>query len=432
MEMRFIARLLASIAVGIILFAIDSAAESLKPIAKYEIEENIRLGKQILEQLLSKSPALQKLMGDIENLEKSTTSTSRTSARGGELSPRIVNGVRTFSYPAVGALLRKQSGTFRAQCTGTMITCDAFLTAAHCIAEDLHEKNYKVYLQNGGIFNVKKITYQPKKYDRPTADVAVLKLKNSVNGIAPSRINNLGKILPPAPGIIVGFGSSGGTKHDQGIKQIGTVQTSSCPSHLSKDNLICWRFEGLVGNPGEDSNTCHGDSGGPLYVQLNNKDRIVGITSGTINPYCDADTFSWDCSVFKYRQFIGQAASLSNTIPICGFLFPVGTPDKTIVKGSSGELGEEAENATFEVFVPPGAVKLRIGLNGFDNGSNDFDLYVRHGGSASEDKNDCFDAGPGQFEFCEINAPTQGEWNITVHKNNGRGSFQVVATIFVP
>jgi hypothetical protein len=430
MERRFIARVLAFIAVGMTLFAFDSAAGSLKPIAEYERDENIRLGKQIAEQLPSNSHALQKLKGAIKDLEESTVSTSRTSAQGAELSPRIVNGVRTFSYPAVGALLRKQSGIFRAKCTGTMITCDAFLTAAHCIAEDLDEKNYKVYLQNGGIFEVKKITYQPEIYDRPTADVAVLKLRKPVNGIAPAPINNFAQILPPAPGIIVGFGTSGGTKHDQGIKQIGTLQTSSCPSPYSNDTLICWRFEGHVGNPGEDSNTCHGDSGGPLYVKVNHKYLIAGITSKTENPYCDADTLSLDCSVFKYWQFIGQAASLSNTLPKCGSLFPVGTPDKTIVKGASGELGEEVQEATFEVLVPPGAAKLRIGLNGFDSGTNDFDLYVRHGGPASAGRNDCADAGPGQFEFCEFDAPAQGEWNITVQRDKGSGSYQVVATIF--
>jgi hypothetical protein len=58
------------------------------------------------------------------------------------------------------------------------------------------------------------------------------------------------------------------------------------------------------------------------------------------------------------------------------------------VKAASGELGENTQNATFEVFVPRGAVKLRIALNGLDNDTNNFNLYVRHGGPASADKND--------------------------------------------
>jgi hypothetical protein len=415
----------------IIIFAVDSAAESLKPIANYEIEENIRSGKQIAKQLPDNSPASQKLKGDIENLEKGTAQSSRTSARGGELSPRIVNGVRTIAYPEVGALLHKKaSGMFRTICTGTMIACDVFLTAAHCIVEDLDNKHYKVYIQNGGIFDVKKISYQKKEYDFPTADVAVLKLKKPVNGIAPARINKIAKIGPPSTGIIVGFGRTGGLKSDSGIKQIGTVETSSCTPPLSNDNLICWEFKGPVGNPGDDSNTCQGDSGGPLYVYLNNEDRIAGVTSGGTNEFCLSDDLSYDASVFKYWQFIKKAAKLSNTLPRCGPLPPVGTPYKTVVKAASGELGEDAQKATFELFLPPSTAKLRIALNGIDNGINNFDLYVRQGGQACADKNDCADTGPGQFAFCEINAPSQGVWNITVHRKKGSGSFQVVATIF--
>lgn len=413
-----------------VLLPIQSVAESLKPIAEYEVEENIRLSEQIADQLPRESPVLKKLNQEIEYLKKKKISQNR-SARGGELSPRIVNGVKTVSYPQVGALLhRNNNNIFGAHCTGTMIASDSFLTAAHCIAEDLDEKNYKVYFQNGGIFRVKKIAYLEQKYHFPKADVAVLKLTTKIDGIAPSLINNLFEIAAPSFGIIVGFGRTGGMKSDYGIKQIGTVKTTRCSSDLSKDNLICWRFERPVGNPGKDSNTCQGDSGGPLYALLNKKDYIVGITSGGKNKYCLDNDLSYDTSVFKFWKFIEKAANLSNARPISGPLPSVGTPYRTVVMAGSGNLSEDTQKATFEISLPPGVAKLRIALNGIDDGTNNFDLYVRHGKIATTGEYDYKSAELGQFEFCEINSPAQGNWNITVQRDSGRGAFQVVSTLF--
>src|ERR1700694_1909755 len=48
---------------------------------------------------------------------------------------RIVNGLPSRSHPAVGALVQgNDPHTARAWCTGTLVGCDKFLTAAHCIA----------------------------------------------------------------------------------------------------------------------------------------------------------------------------------------------------------------------------------------------------------------------------------------------------------
>ena len=56
--------------------------------------------------------------------------------RGGGLEPRIVNGVSAVGeYPEVGLLVRTDVGSI---CTGTLIGCETFLTAAHCIAESFN------------------------------------------------------------------------------------------------------------------------------------------------------------------------------------------------------------------------------------------------------------------------------------------------------
>ena len=50
---------------------------------------------------------------------------------------RIVNGIATFRFEAAGALLRGgDPKTAKAWCSGTLVGCDRFLTAAHCVADE--------------------------------------------------------------------------------------------------------------------------------------------------------------------------------------------------------------------------------------------------------------------------------------------------------
>lgn len=53
--------------------------------------------------------------------------------------PRIVNGLETADFPATGALLYSSFGSMSSAppvCTGTLIGCQTFLTAAHCIGPE--------------------------------------------------------------------------------------------------------------------------------------------------------------------------------------------------------------------------------------------------------------------------------------------------------
>ena len=93
--------------------------------------------------------------------------------------PRIVNGLDTHGYPTAGALLYggatcDNAGTW---CSGTLIGCETFLVAAHCVV-DLDPSHYLVYLQHAGLVPVASITRHPSYLDAdfPLFDVAVIKL----------------------------------------------------------------------------------------------------------------------------------------------------------------------------------------------------------------------------------------------------------------
>src|SRR6185295_18265386 len=96
------------------------------------------------------------------------------SARAGSVpgTPRIVHGVLTAEYPSTGALLSPGNpGTASLICSGTLIGCNTFLTAAHCVCDTEgrdcqgagapNPSGYLVFLQHGGIFAVSSIAVNP-------------------------------------------------------------------------------------------------------------------------------------------------------------------------------------------------------------------------------------------------------------------------------
>ena len=134
--------------------------------------------------------------------------------------PRIVNGVLTPAFPTVGALLNPADlDTGSVGCSGTLIGCETFLTAAHCVCpselapcigpDAPDPSTMGVFFQHAGFFSVTSIALRPD-FDFPVGDVAVLKLGTPVTGIAPTPIDTLGPACGTT-GTIVGFGRSGGS-----------------------------------------------------------------------------------------------------------------------------------------------------------------------------------------------------------------------------
>jgi len=229
-----------------------------------------------------------------------------------------VNGVFEFGEPATGALLFGTTPeTAALACTGTLIGCETFLTAAHCVCETdgpdctgprpPDPGSYHVYLQHAGFFEVTSIALR-SDFAFPVADVAVLKLGRPVAGVTPAALNTLQTPPTGSAGRIVGFGRSGGSSEDYGLKRSGNVTTATCTGGVSNVTSVCWNFTNPVGPPGEDSGTCNGDSGGPLFVDLGAGPSLAGITSGGDSASCLAPDASFDANVFFYRSWIASEA----------------------------------------------------------------------------------------------------------------------------
>ncbi|MEA2693016.1 MAG: hypothetical protein QOJ16_2403 [Acidobacteriota bacterium] len=359
------------------------------------------------------------------------------------LAPRIANGLPTQAFPSVGWLLI-QSRFGIGYCSGTLIGCHTFLTAAHCICTDssgnilsgaecqnrpslLDPTGKTVFLQNAGNLSVASIAVDPSFQFGVDGDFAILRLAAAVTGVAPSPINTTARPAAGTAGTLAGFGLTGGNTFDVGIKRTGQVVTSTCPASLvpSSTNL-CWIYQNPLGAPGSNSDTCGGDSGGPLFVDLGLGPVLAGSTSGGDSDCVPTDN-SFDADVFVDRDWITATAGADLGSASCG-LPAAGAPGSTVVTGS-GTVSPAAPSTLFTVDVPPSTATLRVTLN--TEANTDADLFLKLGSTATPGNFDCRSINAGTPDACEIFSPGPGTWSILVDRaSSGTGAFQMTATYY--
>jgi hypothetical protein len=345
----------------------------------------------------------------------------------------IVGGSLTSDYPAVGALvLGNDPDAATTQCSGTLIGCQTFLTAAHCVcaSDGAGCQGFGnpppgfglVYFEHAGFVPITSITVHPD-YAFPTADLAVLHLASPVTGIAPAPL--AATASPPfgTAGTVVGYGVASLAADDSGLKRRGSVTTAPCAVGIPDAAFVCWDYAGI------GANTCSGDSGGPLFVDLGAGPVVAGVTSGGFSATCLPTDHSYDADALVYRPWIESAAAGDLGTSDCGGIPAVGDPG-VVTTGFSGDLGDVRPLALHSVGVAPGTAELRVGLHGAESPGADFDLYVRHGAAPAAGAFDCAATGRNQYGFCTIPNPAPGSWYLRAERVTGDALFQLVATTF--
>jgi secreted trypsin-like serine protease len=99
----------------------------------------------------------------------------------------------------------------------------------------------------------------------------------------------------------VGYGDDGAGEF--GTKRIGTVQLRRCPRGLRVQGNVVRLGKALCWRPSlQTSDTCSGDSGGPLLVD----GAVAGVTSGGIGATACPGQLSFDTNVARYRGWIAS------------------------------------------------------------------------------------------------------------------------------
>ncbi|MDQ3365176.1 MAG: trypsin-like serine protease [Myxococcota bacterium] len=202
-------------------------------------------------------------------------------------------------------------------CTGTLIAPTVVLTAAHCDSIDAER-----VVVGASDYRVDGVDHEVASFTaHPTFDVAVIVLATPVVGIAPRRIATSCTYDGFAQGMpvqLVGFGRTDQTRTaDSKLHEaMVTVRDPSCMGGRGCNPDLAPNGEFVAA--GESTNSCFGDSGGPVYLETPRGTLLIGAVSRGV---ADADA---PCSggaiysrVDKVAAWIESTAAVELTTDSC-------------------------------------------------------------------------------------------------------------------
>lgn len=197
----------------------------------------------------------------------------------------IINGTPDTSQAHMAAVALTYGPTSLAFCTGTLITPNVVLTAAHCL-ENVQAQSVQIFFGNdvtldGEYRGVSEILPHPAFVGGAMeGDIGLIRLSSN----APPSITPI-PALPASLGLtsadvganvdLSGFGVTELDTADRKLHvevPIGYVcnQGSTCQGYIDP---YCFQYSQSVGG------TCAGDSGGPAFLWRDSTEYVVGVTS---------------------------------------------------------------------------------------------------------------------------------------------------------
>lgn len=223
---------------------------------------------------------------------------------------KIRNGTEcgvTNASPVVMLWVTSASGS-RGLCTGTMITNHTVLTAGHCLSNRVAVD--VAYGAPGGGFYAQRASSWSAHPNYSYTDNQIVNDVGVVYLPVPAAIATLPILVSvtPKPGdltSIYGYGITGVNPNDSGVLRSGSSVISSVI-----DQKILALYDGTR------SNTCSGDSGGPMVLSVGSVRGIIGVTSSGTTDNCDVG----DWSAYSKLQNASIQSFLRSAAPDASFI----------------------------------------------------------------------------------------------------------------
>ena len=226
----------------------------------------------------------------------------------GPVAPRIIDGSECTrgDSPIVLVRMFDSFGDSLGTCSGTVLTDNVVLTAAHCFADnfgDLEADYAEVETGDGRVTSTQLVVhpnYNPQTDPLEENDVAIFitneTIKTQVLTLHPDTDLAKFETIATAGFGLTETGSTAGLR--AGFMYLRSVTTESIEARYF---------------PGTGANTCNGDSGGPLTVKRGNQWYLAGVVSNGDNFTCGRnkrqDISRWaNVTSQSNRNFIEQYA----------------------------------------------------------------------------------------------------------------------------